>query len=417
MFNWDWETKEKFICDVNEYKKKFSFVHELLVSPDGEKLAAAVEIEDKKVTPCINGKTWDSSYERICFLNFLPNNSIACLVLQNYEWTLAVEENLLEETFDYAWNLQFSKDASTIAFNIKKGDSYGVCINGKVWENLFFDTRDLFISPDGKKTASYVRTKNPQVLDIFSFKEGVWSLAVDGVVWDKNFISVYGCNFSPDSEKVSATVRLSQQEFSVAVNGEIWNEIFPYAWEPLFIDENHVCVPVKTQKGFTLAMNGKIIWDKYFVQLWNQRVGPDKKKIATVVATDFGKWTIAVDGIPWNRTFSQAVLPPQFSPDGKKVAAVVRENNQWTVAVDGIPWKRGFERVWSPQFSPDSSHIVTKAEKEGVYFIVLDGEIGKDTFDVLWEPQFSPDGEKILVRCIKNGRYYRKILTIGEILR
>lgn len=99
------------------------------------------------------------------------------------------------------------------------------------------------------------------------------------------------------------------------------------------------------------------------------------------------------------------------------MAAVVRENNQWTVAVDGIPWKRGFERVWSPQFSPDSSHIITKAEKEGVYFIVLDGEIGKDTFDILWEPQFSPDGEKILVRCIKNGRYYRKILTIGEILR
>ncbi len=66
---------------------------------------------------------------------------------------------------------------------------------------------------------------------------------------------------------------------------------------------------------------------------------------------------------------------------------------------------------------PDGSHVVAIAERDGVFFIVLDGKIGKDTFDMLWEPVFSPDGDKILIRCIKNGRYYRKILTIGEILR
>ncbi|MEN2995064.1 MAG: electron transfer complex subunit TmcD [Thermodesulfovibrio sp.] len=416
MLNWDWETKEKFILDINEYKEKFSFIHDFVVSSDGEKLALVIETEDKKLTLFINGERWNSSYERICYLSFLPNNSVACLVLQNYNWTLSVNEKLLDETFDYAWNLQISKDASTIAFNIKKDNFYGVCVNGKVWENLFFDARDLFISPDGSKTASYVRTKNPPVLDIFSFKEGVWSLAVDGIPWDKNFISIYGCNFSPNSEKVSATVRLDQQEFSVAVDGKIWDETFLYAWEPLFIDENNICVPVKTEEGFTMVVNGKKIWNKHFVQLWHQRVSPDKKKIAAVVATDFGKWTVAVDGIPWKRTFSQAVLSPHFSPDSKKVASVVRENNKWTVAVDGIPWEQEFDRVWSPSFSPDGSHVLAKAEKDGVYFIVLDGKVGKESYDLLWQPQFSPDGEKILVRCIKNGRYYRKILTIGEVL-
>ncbi|MDI1471329.1 MAG: hypothetical protein QMD43_06475 [Thermodesulfovibrio sp.] len=414
MFNWDWQTKEKLICNVDEWKEKSSLVHEFIVSPDGEKIAAVTEIEDKKVTPSVNGKTWDETFERVCFLNFLPDNSLACLVLKNYEWTLAVDGKLLEETFDYAWNLQFC--GGTIAFNIKKTDSYGVCVNGKIWDNLFFDARDLFISPDGKKTACYVRTKNPQVLDIFSFKEGVWTVAIDGIAWDKNFISVYGLNFSNEG-KVASTVRLTQQEFTVSVDGNLWNEIFLNAWEPVFINENDVCVPVKTDKGWMLFLNGKSFWNKSFVQLWNQRVSPNGNHIAAVVSPEFGEWTVAVDGIPWKKTFSQAVLPPIFSSDGKRIAAVVRDNHMWTVAVDGIPWKEAFDRVWTPQFSPDGRHIIAKAERQGVFFIVLDGRIGKDTFDMLWEPIFSPDGDRVLVRCIKNGKYYRRVLTLGEILR
>jgi hypothetical protein len=412
MFNWDWQTKEKLICNVDEWKENFSLVHEFIVSPDGEKIAAITEIEDKKITPSINGKIWDETFERVCFLNFLPDNSLACLVLKNYEWTLAVDGKLLEETFDYAWNLQ--SYGGNIAFNIKKTDSYGVCVNGKIWDNLFFDARDLFISPDGKKTACYVRTKNPQVLDIFSFKEGVWTVAVDGIAWDRNFISVYGLNFSNEG-KVAATVRLSQQEFTVSVDGNLWDEIFPNAWEPVFVNEEDVCVPVKTDKGWMLFLNGKPFWNKSFVQLWNQRVSPDRKHIAAVVSPEFGKWTVAVDGILWKKTFSQAVLPPIFSSDGKRIAAVVRDNHKWTVAVDGEPWKEAFDRVWTPQFSPDGKNILAKAEKEGFFFIVLDGRIGKDTFDMLWEPIFSPDGDKVLVRCIKNGKYYRKVLTLGEI--
>ena len=414
MFNWDWQTKEKLICNVDEWKEKSSLVHEFIVSPDGEKIAAITEIEDKKITPSINGKIWDETFERVCFLNFLPDNSLACLVLKNYEWTLAVDGKLLEETFDYAWNLQFY--GGNIAFNIKKTDSYGVCVNGKIWDNLFFDARDLFISPGGKKTACYVRTKNPQVLDIFSFKEGVWTVAVDGIAWDRNFISVYGLNFSNEG-KVAATVRLSQQEFTVSVDGNLWDEIFPNAWEPVFVNEEDVCVPVKTDKGWMLFLNGKPFWNKSFVQLWNQRVSPDRKNIAAVVSPEFGKWTVAVNGILWKKTFSQAVLPPIFSSDGKRIAAVVRDNHKWTVAVDGEPWKEAFDRVWTPQFSPDGKNILAKAEKEGFFFIVLDGIIGKDTFDMLWEPIFSPDGDKVLVRCIKNGKYYRRVLKLGEIFR
>ena len=31
---------------------------------------------------------------------------------------------------------------------------------------------------------------------------------------------------------------------------------------------SHVVAPVKTTKGWTLAMNGKLIWNRNFIQLW-----------------------------------------------------------------------------------------------------------------------------------------------------
>lgn len=415
MVNWDWDIEEKLICDINEWKEKFLFVHELIVSADREKISATVEIEDKKLTTCINGKIWENIFERICFPQYTQEGSLICLVLQNYEWTLAKDDSLLEETFDYAWNLKTDISGKSIAFNIKKGDSYGVCLNGKVWDNLFFDARDIFLSPDGETSASYVKIKNPPLLDIFSSKEGIWTVGINGNAWDKSFISVYGLCFSTDSKKVAATVRLSQQEFTVAIDGILWNETFLNAWEPIFINENDVSVPVKTENGWTLAINGKAVW-RSFNQLWHQRVSPDGR-IAAVVSTEFGKWTVAIDGKPWKKTFSQNVLPPFFSPDGKKIGAVVKENNLWTVAIDGKPWDIGFDRIWSPQFSPDGKHCIAKAEKDGVYFIVLDGKIGKDVFDMVWEPQFSPDGNKVLIGCIKNGKYLRKVLRLNEVLR
>ena len=60
--------------------------------------------------------------------------------------------------------------------------------------------------------------------------------------------------------------------------------------------------------------------------------------------------------------FSDMVLAPVFSPDGQRVAAVVKEDNRWTVAVDGVPVKDDFEMVWDPVFSPCGQHVLAKAE-------------------------------------------------------
>jgi hypothetical protein len=38
--NWDWDSKEKLVANINDLKKKFIDVRELTPSDDGEKIAA-----------------------------------------------------------------------------------------------------------------------------------------------------------------------------------------------------------------------------------------------------------------------------------------------------------------------------------------------------------------------------------------
>ena len=76
LLNWDWDSKEKLIC-IDEWEKRFPVVHEFFVSDDGEKIAAVVEIENKKVTPCVNGTTWKDTFERIWSLRFTPDERLA----------------------------------------------------------------------------------------------------------------------------------------------------------------------------------------------------------------------------------------------------------------------------------------------------------------------------------------------------
>ena len=104
-----------------------------------------------------------------------------------------------------------------------------------------------------------------------------------------------------------------------------------------------------------------------------------------------------------------------FSPDGKKIAAVVKNNNRWTIAVDGTAWSETFDNIWDPVFSPGSDKVVAKAEKNGRYFIAVNGKIGKKDYEWLWNPVFSPDGTKLLIRGVDKGKYYRRVVPINEI--
>jgi len=414
--SYDWNTKEKLIANINDWKKKFIDIRELTPSDDGEKIAAIVQPETGKFTTCVNGEVWGEIFERLYSIKFNTDNQLLCLGYRNYEWLMAIEHNLLEETFELIWNLTLTPDGKGYAVNIKKEEGkLGVYFNGQAWENMFNDARNVAVSPDGKKTASCVQVQPLAAVDVFTYLKGIRTVAVDGNPWEKTFLSVWGAVFSPDSNHVAAAVRTGLAQYSIAVDGNPWEGPFGLVWEPIFKpNSNDVVAPVRTPKGTTLAINGKPIWG-FFFNVWRQKYSPDGQKIAAVVCSPFSRWTIAVDGSPWDITFSKAVLSPVFSPNSKRVAAAVKDDNSWTVAVDGSPWAEQFDNMWDPIFSPNSDKVIAKAERNGKFFIVIDGKVGKKSYESLWEPVFSQDGSKLLVKCIDNGKYYRRIIPINEV--
>lgn len=426
----DWKTQKKVIADIDSWKSKFFEVRQLNVSDDGEKIGAIVLPNETTFAVCINDNLWDEVFDRAWSLKFKEDKAV-CLVYTDNAWTVAIDGLLWDEKFDYVWNLQITNNNKNIAVNIKKGDQYGVCLDGKPWQQGFADVRNLFVSPDGTKAAASVAVKALAEADIFGFQKGVWTVAVDGKPWNTNFVNVWGLAFSSDSKHVAAETRINLYDYAIVVDENMWHEVFKCVWEPMFHPkENSVIAPVKLAQGWTIAMNGKPIWDT-FVQLWNPRFSNDGRKIAAVVAPEFGKWTIAVDSIPWQKTFNDTVLAPIFSPDGKKVAAIAKEskdqmsmgsslhsikgNDRWTIIVDGVAWDQTFDMIWDPVFSPDSKTIVAKAEINGKYCIVVNGKPGKKFFDALWRPVFSPDGNKLLVRAVTQGKYCRYILNLNEV--
>jgi hypothetical protein len=187
--NWDWDTKEKFIADINEWKKKFTSVRDLVPSDDGEKIATSVRNDERRFTTCVNGEIWDETFERIATLRFNPQGKLIVLALRDYEWSVIIDKEMWEEKFDFVWNLTLSPDGNNIAVNVNKDQMNGVCLNGQIWENMFFEARDVAISPDGKRTASHVLTKRRVELDNVGFMKKNWTVAVDGNVWPNNFIN------------------------------------------------------------------------------------------------------------------------------------------------------------------------------------------------------------------------------------
>ena len=69
---------------------------------------------------------------------------------------------------------------------------------------------------------------------------------------------------------LAATVMTDMSQYTIAVDGTPWEQVFGAAWEPIFKPGSaDVVAPVQTPKGWTLAMNGKPIWGN-FSQVWKQ---------------------------------------------------------------------------------------------------------------------------------------------------
>jgi hypothetical protein len=104
-YTWDWELGSRAITDIRPWRNQFNWVEEPFVSPDGEKLAAIVNLAEGEFTVCVNGENWESVFDKIWNLRFAPDGRLAALVSEMGEWTVAVDGAAWENKFGYAWNL------------------------------------------------------------------------------------------------------------------------------------------------------------------------------------------------------------------------------------------------------------------------------------------------------------------------
>ncbi|MBW1835292.1 MAG: hypothetical protein JRI62_11440 [Deltaproteobacteria bacterium] len=105
----------------------------------------------------------------------------------------------------------------------------------------------------------------------------------------------------------------------------------------------------------------------------HQTYSPDGNNIAAVVAPSFAKWTIAVNGQPWSKTFNECILKPCFSPDGRKVAAIAKDSGNWFLVVDGTVLGEAFDNIWPPVFSPGGDKVICKVEKKKKWSVCCRG--------------------------------------------
>jgi hypothetical protein len=89
--DWDWEPGSREIANIGSWQKKFNWVEEPYASPNGEKIAAVVNLAEGEFNICVNDDTWDTVFDKIWNLRFTPDGRLTAIVSEMGEWTVAVD--------------------------------------------------------------------------------------------------------------------------------------------------------------------------------------------------------------------------------------------------------------------------------------------------------------------------------------
>src|SRR4030042_1333392 len=214
---WDWEIKEKKV-PIGEWKEHFEWVEEPYASPDGEKVAAVVNIGEGEFNVCINGETWENPFEKIWYVRFSPDGRLTALVSDTGEWTVAVDGVPWENKFGYVWNTMFGPNGKNIAVAAQQDGDDCMVLHGDPWEEKFKNMTSFAMSQDGTKTAAAVQVEGFGEGEIHKFQQGCFTAAMDGQAWDNRFVNVWNMAISPDNTKLAAEGRVNLYGYTIAGN-------------------------------------------------------------------------------------------------------------------------------------------------------------------------------------------------------
>ncbi len=410
---WDWQPGERKIAEPGAWSEKFEWVEELTASPDGEKIAAVVCAEAGEFTACVNGETWEETFERIWGLKFGPDGRLAGLCQSMGEWTMGVDGETWPENYAYIWGTKFGPQGS-IAAAVQQDGQYAMGVEGELWETTYDNANHFTLAPNGKSTCAVVQVKALGQADVEGFLEGVFSVAVNGKAWDRNFVNCWTPVFDANSAKVACQVRLTPYDYTIAVDGKPWSKTFGCVWEPLFSQaDGSVIAPVRQGGKWGLAKNGEILWQPVYFQLWHTQTNMSGD-IYAIGAPTYGDFTVIANDKPWNDLFP-TVIDLSVSPDGKRASAIGKKDYDYTLLVDNAVVAGPCPMIWKAVFSPDSKHYAAKVEMPGKkYTIIVNGKLYDRTFDQVFDPVFCPDSGKVLIRGVDGGTFVRIVAPVSE---
>ncbi|THB75335.1 MAG: Tmc redox complex protein TmcD [Desulfobacteraceae bacterium] len=412
---WDWQTEKKQI-PVKEWESQFNWVEEPHVSPDGEQVASIVNSDEAEFSICVNGDVWEDTFEKAWSLKFSPDGRLAVLAANDEEWTVCIDGTEWESRFDYIWGMTFSSDGSYLGAAIQQDGEYGVVVNDEPWESLYENMNHFTLSEQGG-SAAVVQVSSMSQGDIDGFAGGLFSLAVNGEPMPQTFMNIWDPAFDSQGKHLAFTIRKNRSDYSIFQVDTAWDQTFQSAWKPAFIEnDTSLVAPVRTGGKWYLYKNARPFWSNVYEQLWQIAVHQEKKSIAAIVSDSYGKWTVSQDDRPWTNHADQMITDLSFSEQGDTLCALFKTNGAWTVVANDKPWDLGADKLWKPAMDATGEIVAARFEKQGRYHLAVNGRVAPGDYDMLFDPEISPDGTKILIKSITGGIYSRQVLSVDGLI-
>jgi len=205
---------------------------------------------------------------------------------------------------------------------------------------------------------------------------------------------------SNDGEKVAVTVK-GEDGITPCTNGEPWEANFEKAWCLRFLPTGSLFALVMNDDEWTVAVDGET-WEERFEFAWNPRFSADGAKIAVQVKGGMN-YSLAVNGVPWEKTF-QSIREFSLSSNGETAVAAVQVEalkegdtekfleGLWAVAVNDELLNGTFLNVWGPTAANGGKTAAEVRTDIREFALMQDGTVWADRYDMIWEPLFSPSG-------------------------
>ncbi len=263
----------------------------------------------------------------------------------------------------------------------------------KEWQDTFNWVEDFQVSPDGEKVAAIVNQD-----------EAEFSVCVNGEVWDDTFEKAWSLKFTPQSIPMALVAK--DDEWTACVNGTCWEDTFDFIWGLTASDDGtFIGAAIQMDMTYGLAVNGQA-WETLYENIGSMTlnrygsaaavVQADRMAQADIDTFSSGIYCAAVDGVVQSEKYMN-VWDLTFDDQGKQIAYAIRKDrSHYTLAVDKTPWQNTFQSVWNPVFIENGQSVIVSARKNGKWRLYKDDNpFWQSSFGQMWKLTLNEQKNKI----------------------